>query len=555
MTFLVSSVSAQKVRPTSQQVAIEKKLIEGKKYTMFGDWEKAEATYRSILEEDPQNSAVNYELSRTLAAQGKLSEALTYVKKAIRLEPENEWYLLMESDIYEKTPDLYAAMDVYDQLLQLKPDRPQYYAMMISFCKKTDEKERLLKILDQYESLTGVTETITRTRFETLDAMGKSEDALGAINKLIDAFPMIVEYKFLAASYCKTKGWNDKALVYYKKILEIDPSDSRARLALAGVEKQDGNNVAYLQSIAAIMGNTSLNIDVKLQELIPYVIEFSEKKDPQLGKALLGVIDQLVISHPKEAKTYAIKGDVLSIMGQNQDAVNAYITSTTLNGNVYVVWEQLIGLLISTYAYDDVVNQAARAIDIFPNQAYLYYASGYGLYKKKRYNDALDMLNQALIMTGKNTNQKISVYNVLGMVYDELGQADKSVQAFETALTLNPRSAETLSQYSLVLSRRIEQSDRAVAMADRVIAEGNQSVAVRQWVAEVYYNQKKYDKARQVMESVVREGTDPYGYNLAGDIYNATGDTDHAVDMWQTAIDKGMIDPEIKKKLADHKDQ
>jgi uncharacterized protein HemY len=85
-------------------------------------------------------------------------------------------------------------------------------------------------------------------------------------------------------------------------------------------------------------------------------------------------------------------------------------------------------LLIATYAYDEVIKQAVKAIDIFPNQAYLYYASGYGLYKNKRFNEALDMLNQAMIMTGKNLTQKISVYNVLGMVYDELGQPDKSVQ-------------------------------------------------------------------------------------------------------------------------------
>jgi hypothetical protein len=88
---------------------------------------------------------------------------------------------------------------------------------------------------------------------------------------------MNIDYKYLAASYCKTKGMDDKALVYYKQILEIDPSDSRARLALAGTEKQNGDKVAYLQSISPIMSNPSLGIDVKIQELIPYVMELSEK--------------------------------------------------------------------------------------------------------------------------------------------------------------------------------------------------------------------------------------------------------------------------------------
>jgi len=366
---------------------------------------------------------------------------------------------------------------------------------------------------------------------------------------------MNIEYKYLAASYCKTKGLDDKALIYYRQILSLDPGDSRTRLALAGAEKQDGNKVAYLQSISSIMSNASLNIDVKIQELIPYVIELSEKKDNELGQALLDLIQQLVVTHPKEAKTYAIKGDVLAILGQKEAAINAYTTSTGLNGNVYAVWEQLISLLVATYSYDEVITQTSKAIDIFPNQAYLYYASGFGSYKKKRFDDALDMLNQALIMTGKNSNQKISVYNVLGMVYDELGQADKSVQAFETALSINPRSAETLSQYSLVLSRRIEQSDKAIDMAEKVLADGNQSATVQQWIAEVFYNQKKYEKAKHSILVAIREGTDAYGYNLAGDILIVLGETSEALEMWQKAMEYGYPDPELKKKIAEHKGQ
>jgi hypothetical protein len=46
----------------------------------------------------------------------------------------------------------------------------------------------------------------------------------------------------------------------------------------------------------------------------------------------------------------------------------------------------------------------------------------------------MDMLNEALIMTGKNAGQKINIYNMLGLVYDEMGNMDKSVTAFESAL-------------------------------------------------------------------------------------------------------------------------
>ncbi len=554
VSFLTTVVNGQN-RPTLQEVNIEKKIIEGKKYQLLGDLDKAESIFKSILTEDVNNTAALYELSRTLTASGKFQDALSYIRKAIRLETDNEWYLLMEADIHEKITDLYSAMDIYDRLIRLRPDRPHYYEMLISFSRKTGEHERLLNVLNKYEEITGINESITRTRFETLDAMGRTNEALAAIHRLTEIYPANIEYKFLAASYCKTKGLADKATNYYRQILEIDPMDSRARLAMAVSEKQDGNNVAYLLSISSIISNPSLKVDIKVQELIPYVLELSEKKEASLGNALLEVIHNLVSAHPAEAKSYAIQGDVLSILGREEEAIQSYKTATELNGNVYVIWEQLIKLLIETYEYDEAITEANRAIEIFPNQAYLYYSAGYGLYKKKQYDEALDMLNQALIMTGKNIHQKISVYNVLGMVYDELGQADKSVEAFETALSINPRSAETLSQYSLVLSRRIEQSEKAITMIEKVLTDENQSATVHQWIAEVYYNQKKYEKAKQLIQLTLKEGTDAYGYNLAGDILLALGETDEAVEMWQIAMNRGFSVQDLKKKIAEHKTQ
>lgn len=555
LILLLPATAEGQIRPTRQEVNIEKQLIDGKKYQLLGDLEKAENIFKTIVAEDVNNTAAFYELSRTLTAKGALQDALVYIRKAIRLEPENEWYLLMEADIHEKIADGYSAMDIYEKLIALRPDRLHYYEIMIALSKKLGEYERLLAVVDKYESIIGINESTTRTRFEALDKLGRINEALAAIDRLTVIYPNNIDYKFLAASYCKTKGMDDKALVYYRQVLELDPMDSRARLALAGTEKAEGDNITYLRSIFPIISNPSLKIDVKLQELIPYVLEFSEKKDPALGKVLLELSGALATAHPKEAKSFAIRGDILSVMGRKQEAIQAYMEANRLGGNIYIVWEQLVKLLIETWSYDDVLTQVNAAIDIFPNQAYLYYAAGYAHYKLKEYQEALDMLNQALVMTGKNIHQRISVYNVLGMVYDELGEADRSIQAFETALSINPKSAETLSQYALVLSRRIERSEKAIAMAEKVLAEGNQSAIVHQWIAEVFYNQKKYDKASQSIRIALQEGTDAHGYNLAGDILIAMGETDEALEMWQKALNSGYPELDVKKKIAEHKAQ
>ncbi len=542
-------------RPSAEEVTIEKKLIEGKKYTLLGDWEKAEAIFKAILEEDVQNSAACYELSRTLSASGNTSEALTYIRKAIRIEPDNEWYLLMEADIHEISGDLHSAMEIYDRLILLRPQQPHYYEMQISFCKKTGEQERLLDVLDKYEAVRGVNESITRSRFETLDEMGRSEEALEAIHRLTVIFPTNTSYKFLAASYAKKIGKEDKAQQYYRDILALDPENSRAKLAMASSEKQEGDDSGYLKSITPVITNPAVDIDVKIQELIPFVIDLSKTNDPATGRALLDLINQLVKTHPNDAKSYAIQGDVQSIMHQDREAIDSYKQSTKLNGSVYLVWEQMLSLLMANRSYDELIQQAQLAIEIFPNQAYLYYVSGYASYKKEHYDDALDMLNEALIMTGRNASQKISVYNILGLVYDELGNLEKSAIAFETSLGIDPKNPETLAYYSLALSRRIAQSEKAISMTEKVLSMGTPPPTIQETLAQVLYNQKKYADAYESIRQVIL--TDPYGdaYNLAGDILIKLEKAPEAVEMWQKALENGCTDSDLKRKIAEHKEQ
>lgn len=93
-------------------------------------------------------------------------------------------------------------------------------------------------------------------------------------------------------------------------------------------------------------------------------------------------------------------------------------------------------------------------------------------------------------MTGRNAVQKISVYNILGLTYDELGDLEKSSLAFESALSIDPKSAETLAHYSLMLSRRIAASEKAMDMTQKVINQGKQPPMIHEILAQVFYNQK-----------------------------------------------------------------
>ena len=59
--------------------------------------------------------------------------------------------------------------------------------------------------------------------------------------------------------------------------------------------------------------------------------------------------------------------------------------------------------------YHELVRQSELAMVNFPNQAYLYYTAGYGLYKTDEFDESLEYLNEALVMSGRNPTMSANV--------------------------------------------------------------------------------------------------------------------------------------------------
>lgn len=545
----LQSLYSQSSRPQSDEVLIEKRLIEGKKYVLLSDWDKAEAAYKAIIEKDVSNATAYYELSRTLFATKRYTDALTNIRKAVKIDPQNEWYLLMEADILESTGDVPGAMNVYEKLISLKPLQPHFYEVLIDHCRRFNDYERLIRVLTDFQKITGVTEATSRLKFETLEQLGREEDAMAALEELVNVYPGIIEYKFLVASYARKVGFEDKAVAYYREILKAEPNNSRAKLALAGSEKQAQDTVAYLQSIETVFANNAMSIDLKLEEILPYLLQFAKTHNPAQGEALLLLSNRMVDAHPKDAKAHALQGDVLSMLGKEDEAIHAYQKAISLNGNVYLIWEQYLSHLTRQHKYEQLFTEAVKAIDFFPNQGYLYYAAGLGAYLSGRNTEALDWLNQALLMTGKNEAQKVNVLNLLGLAYDKDGDIDKATQAFETSMMLHPRNIETKTYYALSLSRRILQSKKAIEMATDVLKDSSSSSYLLENIAEVFYNQKLYTESAQAIQRALSGTLSPAGYKLAGDIYHQLGQPAEAQKFWKQAIEAGLNDMELKKRL------
>ena len=556
LSFGIMGISqAQPGSVTTDQLNIERLLIEASQEKLLGAYDEAIATYLQVLEKDKDNDAAAYEISRIYENQEKYDDALSYIKKAVRLVPENEWYQVMQADILEKKEEYQESAKVYEGLTVLNPKQTYYFEHLVDLYRNTAQYDQALNTLDRFEQQAGITHPIIRAKFEILDQLGRTDKAIETLDKLVRVYPRNIEYLHLAATYCKQKDKNKQANVYYQKILALDSNDSRANIAMANTFKDQGEDISYLNSIKPILSNPAINLDIKIQELIPFAEKLAAQANPDLAATCLGLIQILEVEHPNEAKVYALKGDLLYHNGDLSEARRAYEKTLTLDQSVFAVWEQLLYLQLEQEDPQAVVRTAENAMDVFPNQAIIYYLSGIAQMQQKNYFEARSALEEALLMSGRDEALKLKILSNLGNIYQETGQPEKSYAAFDKALAIQKDNPAVLNDYAYALAIRNAQIDKALQHAQSAAKTSPDNPRIEHTLAWIYFQKQDLEMARKWIEKSIIHGgsSDAVTLEHQGDILFSLNEVDAAVNAWQASLDKGNPSEIIRRKIAERK--
>ncbi len=102
----------------------------------------------------PTNVAVDFELGKNYFQLKKYAVAQSYLENAVKVEPENIWYLEALLAVYDARGDMYNTLNVDNQLkiksLQLRENLAKLYA-------KFGNYEHALQVLDELDAKHGVT--------------------------------------------------------------------------------------------------------------------------------------------------------------------------------------------------------------------------------------------------------------------------------------------------------------------------------------------------------------------------------------------------------------
>jgi tetratricopeptide (TPR) repeat protein len=555
LTFVHLAAQQSDGRYSEEEITIEKQFIEAKKYKLLGDLDAAKDLFLQILKKYRNHDVAAYEIAEIYHREGNFEDALHHINLALGIDASNKWYIYLKAQIFIDDKKFGDAATVYESITRLSPDDYAALEKKAWLYAKDNQQARAIEILEELEQKVGVVEKTAYAKHDLYKQLGKKNKAVDVLKDLVSRFPTNIEYQHVLATYYRQIGKDAQAEEVYRNILTVDAHDARANVALASTFKKEGDDGGYLSSIRPIIENPDAQIDIKIAELMPYVRQIQKQKDQEVLSRLLELVDLLEKAHPEEAKAYALHADLLSINGQTEDAIKYYQKTLTYDESNYLVWEQLLMLQAESGQIEDLANSSEDAMEIFPNQSLFFYLNGLAQMNLANYADAIDVLDQALIMVGGKTDLKVNILALLAKSYYEDEDYDESTEAYDNALLISPADERILNDYAYSLAQRGERLSEADKMIDKALTKSANSprfLATKGWIA---YRMQHLDEAKVFMEKSLKNGGEQYGYILEkyGDVLYKIDQKDKALKYWIQAQNLGKGSKWLDKKIAEEK--
>ncbi len=532
-----------------QKVSLDRTFMDAQKDKAIEDYEDALKKFQEVIKIDPKNADAHYEIATLLAGQNNFDDALAESDQAVKLNPNNKWYLEQMAALQMKKNNLKDAIKSYEQLIKLSPNDPDNYFDLSYLYLQSQQPEMAIKVYDQFEKNYGLEESVVLQKERIYLKLNKFDNAVAEIQKLIDAYPGEVQYMGMLAEIYALNNKKDKAAEIYQKILEIEPDNAQALMATADISAGKGDSTARFESMKKVFANPKVSIDVKVKMLYPY-IQYYEIKQDKMHEAF-ELADILVATHPDDAKSYAIKGDLYYIDKKDSLALPAYLKALELQKQIFAVWQQVMLIYNTQRNWVQLDKVATDAMELFPNQAVIYLFKGGSEFQLKEYDKALKSFSKAEKMANDNPQLKAQIFSNLGDTYHSLNRDLESDSAYEKSLKLDPENAFVLNNYSYYLSLRkanLERAKQMSAYSNKLEPDNESFIDTYAWIL---FQLGDFATAKTFQEkAVTKNPNNPTLLEHYGDILIEMGDKDKAVEYWRKAKEAGSDSKTIDTKIA-----
>lgn len=537
-------------KSNNQEAEIGEFFIEGEKFFLTKNFEKSLEYFDKVLEIDPSHGAANYKKAQILSDLEKNTEALPHAIKAKIKDPKNKYYYILLASIYTNLADLEMAGATYFQLVENVEKTENYLFDLAALQLYQKMYDEALETYTRAQEFFGPADEIVFQKQKIYLKQNKLDLAIKEGELLIDSNPGKSSYVAALAQILLSNNEPEQAKTYLEKYTTEYGEDPIIGVQLAEIYRKNGKVKEAILVLKAAFESPTMDLNSKISTLTAYTEMLPNE---ELVEPLTKLTEVLVEAHPDTYQSYATAGDFyLHGIGERELAKKNYLKALELNKSNYGIWQNIISIELELAQYKSIVEHCEKALEIFPNQGFLYYYAGTAELAQKNYTQAIDQFEVGKAYVSSNNKLSSALNGQLGDAYNGVENNEKSDGAYELALEQNPENDHVLNNYSYFLSLRKEKLDRAEQMSTKLISLSAENPTYLDTHGWVLYVRKKYKEASVFLEkAAVSDSKSSTVIEHYGDVLFQLGDIGGAMEQWRKARDLTDDKENLDKKIAD----
>ncbi len=435
-------------------------------YQKYGLYEKSLELYEELVEKHPNRHEYLFTLAETYLMLDQKEEALKVYDKIQQNIGNTEELAKYKQNLYLELGQIDNAILEIENLIEENPSNPAYYGLLAELYEEKGESEKALELYNKVLEIDPMNENIRFALYGYYKEKGKREEAFEQLKKAFENPEASIETKIqILLGYLKTenKEKKEQGKVLADLLTVAHPTDSRSFTAVAEIyiqkdelEKALG---AYKKSVkinpdqhliweqivfleADLQWYDSLVIDsekaLELYPTQPLYYFFSglaniQKKEYDLAIDRLSVGKELILDNKKMlAEFYQKIGDAYHSKKEHHYSDENYDKALEINPNNPT--------LLNNYSYylsereerlSKAEEMARKANSLVPQNANFLDTYAWVLFKQKKYTEAEEQLQEALLYGGSNSAVILEHY---GDVSFFLGKKATAIEYWNKAL-------------------------------------------------------------------------------------------------------------------------
>tara|TARA_R110002049_G_scaffold122465_4_gene277319 strand:- start:3058 stop:4425 length:1368 start_codon:yes stop_codon:yes gene_type:complete len=399
--------------------AFQELFFEALKQKGIENYDRSVEALLKGIELDDSVPVLYFELGKNYNKLKNFGDAEKALKKAVSLEPDNEWYL---DELY----GYYASQNNYDKAIktvkQLVKYHPDYKEDLASLYVRTNKYDEALELLDELDAALGISISRDILRNRIYKATGRKKEQIENLEARVESNPN-KESNYLALIFRYSENnEKDKAFETAKELLKINPNSQLVHLALYKFYLDDNDAEKAIGSMKIVVKSQQIKPEAKLKVLSDFV--GFVKENPEYEADLIEATT--LVSDVSNEKSLTELGQYYLSKNNKEKALEYFEQALKQDTDNFAILRHVLLLQIDLKRFNEAAVNSRKALEKYPSQPIFYLINGVASNELNKPNMAIESLEIGLDYIIDDIKMEADFYNQLSKGYTLLNNTVKA---------------------------------------------------------------------------------------------------------------------------------